>query len=330
MKYEKLPSGSYRIRKTYNKKVYTVIFDHKPTDLEVMKELSKKVDRVISDTNLPFEIAAAEYAKLKKNVISPTTYREYVNTSKRLSDRFNSLLINDITQMDIQQEINDLSAKLGAKTVCNYHGFIVSVIHLYRPDMFIHTTLPKKAKKQTHIPTDDDVKKLFQYAKENCNGRYYIPIVLACYGLRRSEICALRPEDIKDNVAYISKTKVFTSDKEWVIRDMTKTETSTRSIPIPESVVKLINEQGFVFDGHPNSISDFINDACNRLKIEHFSVHKLRHYFCSRLASENIDTETIMLLGGWKSDYVLRQTYRHAVTDKVKEATNKLNTIISV
>lgn len=111
---------------------------------------------------------------------------------------------------------------------------------------------------------------------------------------------------------------------------MTKTETSTRSIPIPESVVKLINEQGFVFDGHPNSISDFINDACNRLKIEHFSVHKLRHYFCSRLASENIDTETIMLLGGWKSDYVLRQTYRHAVTDKVKEATNKLNTIISV
>lgn len=144
MKYEKLPSGSYRIRKTYNKKVYTVIFDHKPTDLEVMKELSKKVDRVIANTNLPFEIAAAEYAKLKKNVISPTTYREYVNTPKRLSERFNSLLINDITQMDIQQEINDLSAKLGAKTVCNYHGFIVSVIHLYRPDMFIHTTLPKK------------------------------------------------------------------------------------------------------------------------------------------------------------------------------------------
>ena len=31
MKIEKLPSGSYRIRKMYKGKTYTVIFDYKPT-----------------------------------------------------------------------------------------------------------------------------------------------------------------------------------------------------------------------------------------------------------------------------------------------------------
>lgn len=329
MKIEKLPSGSYRIRKTYNKKVHTIVFDHKPTEIEILKALSQKVDRIIAD-NIPFEIAAGEYAKLKKNVISPTTYKEYINIPKRLSKRFNALYINDITQLDIQQEINELSASKSPKTVCNYHGFIVSVIHMYRPDMFINTTLPKRAKKQVYIPTDEDIKKLFEYAKTHCKGRYYVPIVLACYGLRRSEICALEPTDIKDNIAYISKTKVFNSDKEWVIREMTKTDTSTRSIPVPASIVEIINEQGYVYNGHPNDITCFIADACNALNIEHFSLHKLRHYFCSRLAAENIDTETIMSLGGWKSDYVLRQNYRHVVSEKVQEASKKLNKIISI
>lgn len=37
MKIEKLPSGSYRIRKTYKKKLYTVITDYKPTNKEAIQ-----------------------------------------------------------------------------------------------------------------------------------------------------------------------------------------------------------------------------------------------------------------------------------------------------
>ena len=39
MKIEKLPSGSYRIRKTYKGKTYAVIFDHKPTQKEAMQAM---------------------------------------------------------------------------------------------------------------------------------------------------------------------------------------------------------------------------------------------------------------------------------------------------
>lgn len=328
MNIEKLPSGSYRVRKMVNKKMYKFTFDHKPTEKEILLKLSELMDQVNDSEHIPFEVAAKEYCKLKKNVISPTTYREYLAMPSRLSERFNSLYIDQITALNIQQEINELSADKSPKTVRNYHGFISAVMKMYRPDFVINTTLPQKKVKEVYIPTDSEVKNIFDYAKTACSGRYYIPIVLACYGMRRGEICALDPEDIIDGVAHITKAKVFNSNKEWVIKEMPKTEKSVRKIPVPAEVIDLINAQGFVYDGHPNNISDFISDACNALNINHFSLHKLRHYFASRLSAENIDIETIMSLGGWKSDYVLKNVYRHSVSDKVKDASDKLSGIL--
>ena len=328
MNIEKLPSGSYRVRKMINKKSYKFTFDHEPSEKEILLKMSELMDDVIDADHIPFEVAAKEYCKLKKNVISPSTYREYLNTPSRLSDSFNSLYIDKITQLHIQQEINRLAADKSPKTVRNYHAFIVSVLKMYRPDFIANTTLPVKKPNSVYIPTDDEVKRLMEYAKTHCEGRYYIPIALACYGLRRGEICALEPDDIKNNIVYINKDKVYNSDKEWIIKQMPKTEKSVRAIPIFPELADMIIKQGYVYDGHPNNISDFIKDACNELQIQHFSIHKLRHYFCSRLSSENIDIATIMALGGWKTDYVLRTTYRHEVSQKVQEASDKLSNII--
>ena len=109
---------------------------------------------------------------------------------------------------------------------------------------------------------------------------------------------------------------------------MPKTEKSVRQIPIPADIAAIINQQGYVYNGHPSDITCFLADACNALKIQHFSLHKLRHYFCSRLSAENIDVETILLLGGWKTDHVMKTVYRHSVSDKVQDASDKLSTIL--
>ena len=59
-----------------------------------------------------------------------------------------------------------------------------------------------------------------------------------------------------------------------------------------------------------------------------FSVHKLRHYFCSRLSAENIDAETIISLSGHKTDYVMKSIYRHKIEEKVVQASDRLNEIL--
>ncbi len=328
MNLERLPSGSYRVRMTFNGKRQSVVFDHKPTENEVMLKFSEKINTIIDCKHITFEIAAKEYCKLKQNVLSPTTYREYTKTCNRLSDEFKTLYIDQITALNIQHEVNTLSADKKPKTVRNYYGFIMSVIRTFRENFNPKITLPQKEMKEVYIPSDDIMKKLFAESQVRCSGRYYIPIILGCYGMRRSEICALTIDDIQDNMVHITKSKVMNVDNEWIIKKYLKNDTSFRIIPISEDIANQIIKQGYVYEGHPNDITGFINDFCKENNIPIFSLHKLRHYFCSRLSSENIDTETIMALGGWKTDYVLNSIYRHKVDSKVQEASNKLTSIL--
>lgn len=329
MKIEKLPSGSYRIRKMYKGKTYSVVTDYKPTQKEALQLLAAELDKAPTKSeHLTFRTASEKYIEMKNNVLSPRTIKEYKETPDRLSDSFNELLISDITQQDIQAEINLLSKSKSPKTVRNYHGFISAVIGTFRPDMKIHTTLPQKVKSEAYIPSDDDVKRILTHAK---NTAYEIPIALACYGLRRSEICALTADDIVDDTVTINKAMVLDKDKNWVIKT-TKTTASTRIIVIPSHIANLIKEQGYVYKGHPNSITDYLSSTQKKLGIPHFSIHKLRHYFASKMSALNIPEENILQMGGWETDHVMKNVYRHAMADKnneaQREAAGKLSNVL--
>lgn len=326
MKIEKLPSGSYRIRKMYKGKTYTVITDYKPTQKEALQLLAAELDKTQTRTeHLTFRQASQKYIENKSNVLSPRTIKEYSETPNRLSEHFNSLLISDITQTDIQKEINSLSKNKSPKTVRNYHGFISAVLGTFRPELKIYTTLPQKRKAEPYIPSDEDVKRVLECAKGTI---YEIPIVLACYGLRRSEICALTVDDISGDMISVNKAMVLDKDKNWVIKT-TKTTSSTRTVIIPQHVADMITAQGYVYKGHPNSITDFLSSAQKKSGIPHFSIHKLRHYFASKMSALNVPEENILKMGGWETDHVMKNVYRHAMADKnneaQREASNKLS-----
>ena len=69
MKLEKLPSGSYRIRKMYKGQTYTIVFEHKPTQKEAMQAMAAELDKVkCTETQMSFFKAAESYVDL--NVMS--------------------------------------------------------------------------------------------------------------------------------------------------------------------------------------------------------------------------------------------------------------------
>lgn len=317
MKIEKLPSGSYRIRKMYKGKTYTVITDYKPTQKEAIKLLADEMDKVQEKyERLTFEAAGREYIESKRNVLSPSTVRGYNNIMKMLSGKFLDENVHDITTIDIQTEINRISKDKSPKTARNYHGFISAVLSVYCPSLKIHTTLPQKVRNEPYIPSDEDVKKILRHAK---GGKYEIPIILACYGMRRSEICALTADDIDGDVIHISKALVENDKKEWVIKT-TKTTESSRDIVVPVEIADQIRAQGYVYKGSPGSITQYLSRTQKSLEIPHFPLHKLRHYFASKMSAMNIPEEDIMRFGGWETDYVMKGVYRHAMQDKNREA----------
>lgn len=320
MKIEKLPSGSYRVRKTQDGRTYSLTFDHNPTQKEIRLALEERVKTVPKGDKLLFSEASKQYTDLKRNILSPATIREYDRTLNRLPSWFTDLEIHEIDQAKMQQLVNEMSQTLQPKTVKDRHAFCVSVIRLFIPSVEYFTTLPQKPVKTSYIPSDDDIRRIVE---EAVGTQYHIPIQLACYGLRRGEICALEVSDLsEDNFLSIDKDLVQDTNKNWIVKT-TKTIDSTRTIAIDDELANEIREvgEGRVFKGYPETIGTWLTRTQDKLGIERFSLHKIRHYFCSTLSREaGLSESTILALGGWKQNSdVMKRIYRHSNITSEKE-----------
>lgn len=329
MKIEKLPSGSYRIRKMYKGKMYTVTFEGKPTQKEAMLAMAKELEKVQNvKTNMTFYKAAESYVDMKKNVLSPKTIKEYSEKAKRIPEWFCELPVSDISQVEINKLVNQLSKGRSPKTVRDYHGFVTAVMGTFYPYLRISTTLPQKVKKEPYTPSGEDVRRIMNAVKDT---KFEVAITLACYGLRRSEICALTPEDVDGDILHINKALVQAEGGEWVVKS-TKTTGSTRDIVIPEELAKKIKQQGYVYKGAPGNLTKHLDRIEKKLGIEHFSLHKLRHYFASQMSALGVPEADILKMGGWETDHIMKSVYRHSMIEREeqakREAAKKLHDVI--
>lgn len=317
MKIEKLPSGSYRMRKMYKGKTYTVILDYKPTQKEALEAITKELSKETpKDEMLTFRRAAESYVDMKRNVLSPRTVKEYSETARRLPEWFCSLPVSDIGQVQINRLVNELSKDKSPKTVHNYHGFITAVMGTFNPNLKINTTLPQRVKSEPYTPSQEDVKRILEEVKDT---EFEIPITLACYGMRRSEICALTAADVDGDTVRINKAIVQDEDKKWVTKT-TKTTESTRTIIIPNELADRIMDQGYVYRGHPGNITKHLERIEDKLGIPRFPLHKLRHYFASQMSALGVPEADILKMGGWETDHVMKSVYRHSMMDKEEQA----------
>ena len=317
MKIEKRGTDSYRVRKMYKGEMYTVTFEHKPTQKEAMLAMADELQKVQKKhESMDFKAAAEDYIEAKRNILSPTTIRGYNSAMKTISKKFQDINIHDVTALDIQTEINRLAKDHSPKTVRNYHGFISAVLGTFCPNLKICTTLPQKVKNEPYIPSDEDIKRILECAKGT---EFEIPIILACYGLRRSEICALTLEDVDGDIVRVNKAKVLDEDANW-INKTTKTTASTREIIIPLELADKIRDKGYIYKGHPNILTRFLERTEDKLSIPRFPLHKLRHYFASKMSALNVPEADIMRMGGWETDHVMKSVYRHSMMEKEEQA----------
>ena len=321
MNIEKLPSGNYRITKQIKGKRYRFTLDHRPTksEIESLVRASLKQDSE-PDIKDSFEDCAIYYIKSKDNILSPTTEREYYGTLSRLSEDFRTKPICDISQRTVQTEINIHAARLAPKTVKNYHDFISTVLKTYRPDMHLRTSIPPKEKKYPIIPTDEEIKAVLEAVKGT---EYWVPFMLGCCALRRSEICALELSDLDGNLLHIHRAKVRSRDSGMIIKDYPKTTDSNRKIYIPSELADRIREQGHIFDYHPNQLLKRLRREQKHLGQRKYDFHALRKYYASMAHAMGIPDKYIMQYGGWSSDHVMKDVYMKAMEDKDKAMQEK-------
>lgn len=299
------PSGNYRIREMQDGKTVSITVDHYPTQKEAIRLIQKKMTGISDKT--PFGIAAEKYIDSKTNVLSPSSIRGYRTILKcQIPSDFADIPIERINLPRIQSLINKAANTYSAKTVRNLSGFVMSVCSFYGLDLK-SPTLPREENKEEYIPSQEDIQRILTEVKGT---KYEVPFILGTLGLRRSEICALAPEDLNGNILFINKALVLNENNEWTLKHITKTDKSTRQIVVPEYVAELIRTNG-ACPCTPHSLYWKLQRVQMSLGIHRFPFHKLRHFFASYLHEQGFSDKQIEALGGWKSDYTLKKIYQH-------------------
>lgn len=312
MKIEKR-GNSYRVQPTINGKRISITFDYKPTQKDIADAISKMTADY--DKKDSFGWYANQYIENRSNVLSPSSVLSYNKLIKALTPQFRATPLREITQDNVQAEINAYALNHAPKTVRSLHGFISSVLTVYRPSLTLRTTLPQKEIKARYLPSESDIQAILDASQ---GSEYHVAFQLGVLSLRRSEVSALTIEDIDGNYITISKNMVY--NNRWLIKPAPKTDASYRTIYIPDSLKEEILSQGYVFKFTPPKLNEALHRYQDILHIPRFRFHDLRHYFASYASANGIPEADIMAIGGWKSDFVFKQVYRESMDESRRKS----------
>lgn len=270
-----------------------------------------------------FSAAMESFIRISEPVLSPNTIKPYKAMQQVLLDEFPAFCNRSVSRIstdDVQTVINGLTSSRAPKTVRNYYGFI-SVVLKSRNKAVVGVRLPQKKKPQLRIPDTATVKKVIKLTKGT---ELHIPVLLAAIGTMRSaEICALQMEDIFGDEIHVHGSMVRKDGKDII--KAPKTYDSDRIVPLPHSVIELIQEQGYVTKLTPNAITKRFERFLEKEKIPPFRFHDLRHYSASRMHAMGIPTAEIMRRGGWSTEATLVAVYRHALDSREQADAKKIN-----
>lgn len=327
-----LPSGAYHTRVTYTdtdgkrKALSITDYDYNAVLVRAAEAVADrkqdKVDKAQGKTSMSLREAMERYLVTKSAVLSPSTMRSYRtivnNYLASIMDRY----IDDITADMIQAAINYEAMTHSPKTVRNIHGLLTAVLQVYRPDFTVRTTLPQKKKPTISIPSEEEVKTLFQAASGT---DAEIPILLAaCCGMRRSEIAALTWKCIDFKKGTISIKKALVKDeKNTLVEKTTKTTAGTRTIrmyPIVADTLLAYKQSGKCEDGYITIRPDIITHRFEKLLkdtgLPHYRFHDLRHYTVSVMLSLNVPKKYIASFVGHSSERMIDEVYGHLMASK--------------
>lgn len=166
--------------------------------------------------------------------------------------------------------------------------------------------LPKIPRSNRPFLDDDEIPKLLAAAR---GSKYEAGIILALHSMRSQEVCAINAEDIYDGFIHVNKCMMF-NGSEYVLVNRTKTETSTREIPVLiDRLYEVVPPSGRVCPYRPDAFSAAVRKLCERVGITKCTAHDLRRSFASLAYSLGIPERRIMRYGGWSNPSIMYDVY---------------------
>ena len=336
MKPKKLPSGSYRIvvslgKDENGKRIYQSVTN--PDKYQCIREATEIAQHYKDISRQPSKITLKEgiekYIQIKMNVLSPSTIRGYEQIKKYHLQPEMDLPLYKITDTIAQEAINREAKEYSAKTVKNVYGVLSAVVNQFT-GRIPKVTLPKISTKAPTVLSSNQLALLIKELQGHDGEILYLMAMFL--GLRRSEIMAFDPArdyDRKTRVIHISHAKVMDKYNKFIEKSTTKTEKSDRYLEIPEYLAKRIESKidanEALFKVNPSNMARSLERVCKRAGIPELGLHDLRHQNASVMLALGTPDKYAMERGGWSTDYVMKRTYQHTISDTRREIDQNIN-----
>jgi len=331
MKPEKLKSGNWRCKVFLGtdlngkKKFASVTAPTKKEALARAAELSLDTKKA-AQRQLTVGYCIDSYIEQKASELSPHTLQGYRSMARIRFDSIRDIPLSDFGTRDMQVLMSELSS-LSTKTKKNALGLLTASLRYFdKPLDTSNVKIGRQIKEKIKTPTHEQIKLLINSSE----GELRLAILLgALCGLRRGEIFALKCENIDlekkqliINSAFVNATGV----KE--IR-APKTDTSNRTVDIPDMVAKAIEpymEKEFLFSLSLNATMKRFYKLRNSIpECSNIRFHDLRHYYASALIIAGVPDIYAMKMGGWATPNTLKRVYQDIFGEQLEAERNKVN-----
>lgn len=287
-----------------------------------MRERTHRHDLTVSE-------AIELYISSKESVLAPSTIKAYRSMARSDYAPIGAVRAANLTPQTIQKWISQFSVGHSPKTTANVYGLLTSSLRFICAETPSNIRLPKRMIYEATIPSDDEVKTIISYFEGMSDPDMANAVRLAAYGtFRRSEICGLRKDDIdrKRNTIHIHRVEIIDSSNKVVLKEVPKTSSSDRYVPMPKNIIMQIPDREKPIDLNPTQVSHRFTNALAELNIPNVRFHDLRHYAASFMHAIGIPDAYIMERGGWETDSTLKRIYRGTMDDYKEKYTEELFT----
>lgn len=322
---KQLPSGSWRVQYYVNGKrmSFTADTEEGAVRKALLYKLSESPDeeRKRLFPEITIRDAVKGYIDLREGVLSASTIRNYRQMN---NTRFKSVMDRPLSEyINWQRVISDECKLVSAKTVRNAWGLVKSTLEenkvAYDPPR-----LPAIERKDKTFYSPEQIKEFIALIHGDM---YELPYLLCLHGLRRSEMLALKPENIRNGRIYVRGAMVKDQNNKLVYKSTNKTLTSWRSVPILiERVKELVTDvkTEYLCPYSPDGMNKHLYTLTKNSDLPAIHFHSLRHSFASLCYHLGLNEMECMRLGGWSDFRTMRLIYTHLSEADVTEGELKL------
>ncbi len=279
--------------------------------------------------------------------VKQSSYDRLLTSAKALEGfTIASMPIGEITCIDIQQYVNDLTKRgYGLSTIKKQMRIVTaplkqaSALHIIPADPGIGIRLPSrynvsKPERLIEAYNAQEQTALLNVLSSGRRTGYYAIALMIETGLRVGEVLALRWQDVQLTRKRINVRNTvvrLANKKQSFVQDSVKSESSRRTIPLTPEAINILEEQ------YARRVNEwvFVNDdgerlsyealryqtrkACDEAGIEYRGEHVFRHTFATNCYHKGIDVKILSRLLGHADVNITYNLYIHLYGDGFDE-----------